>query len=139
MCGDVMPYAVLGFLNTEGWSGEVWVLVQELVVRIFLLANEVDTSFGRIGVEVGVDCFERLQIDQASVAMIWREVKAGEEVGTDDGLLNVGDDKIERVIFATQSDSMSNATITGDRGAVGGGELGPVRTFLALGGERREY
>ena len=71
--------------------------------------------------------------------MIWGEVKTSEKVGTDDGLLNVGDDEVEWVILATQSDSMSDATITGDCGAVSGGELGPVRTFLALGGKRREY
>ena len=71
--------------------------------------------------------------------MIWGEVETSKKVGADDGLLNVGDDEVEWVILATQSDSMSDTTITGDCGAISGGELGPVRTFLALDGERREY
>ena len=61
------------------------------------------------------------------------------KVGADDGLLDVGDDEVKWVILATQSDSMSDATITGDCGAVSGGELGPVRTFFALDGEGGKY
>ena len=63
--------------------------------------------------------------------MVRGEVIASEKVGADDWLLNVGDDEVEWVILATQSDSMSDTTITGDCGAISGGELGPVRTFFA--------
>ena len=60
LCGDVVPHAVLGFLYTKGRSRKVWVLVQELVVRVFFLTDEVDASFGGVSIEVGVDRFERL-------------------------------------------------------------------------------
>ena len=102
------------------------------------MADEVNSRFGRFRIEVDMKCFESLEVDQAAVAMIRGKVKVREKVGTNDWLFDVGDYEFEWVILATQLDSMSNATVTRDCGAICGRKFGPVRTFLALGGKRRE-
>ena len=108
-----------------------------MIIRVLFLADEVDSSFGRLVIEVNLESFKGLQVYQAPVAMVWGEVEVSEEVCADYWLFDVGNGKIKWVLLATQGDSKSDAAVTGDRSSVGGGEFGPVRTFFALGRARR--
>ena len=55
---DVVSNPVFRFLDAKGRGREVRVLVEELVVRVLLLADEIDTRFWRFVIEVGVDRLE---------------------------------------------------------------------------------
>ena len=84
------------------------------------------------------DCVETADVQQITVTMIGGKVEMCEKIGADNWLFDVSNYEVKWVILATQCYSMSDATTTGYCGAIGGREFGPIRTFLALGGKRRE-
>ena len=61
-------------------------------------------------VRIGFDGFEVIQVDEATITMVWGKVVVGKEVGPDNGLFNVGDCKIEWKYLVAQGNRMSNAS-----------------------------
>ena len=102
------------------------------------MADKIDARFRGFVIEVGVDRLEVFQVDEATVAVIGGKVEMCEKIGADDWLFDVSNYEVKWVILATQCYSMSDATITGYCGAIGGREFGPIRTVFSLGWEWRE-
>ena len=96
-----MTDAVLGVLYSEGRRRKVWVLVEESVVRVLLLADKIDPRLRGLGVDLGLDRFEILQINEATIAMVWGEEKVRQKIGANDGLLDISDDERKRKNFVT--------------------------------------
>ena len=70
-----MVNPVFGFLDSEGRRGKIRVLVEKLVVRIFFLTDKIYSRFRGLGVGVDLNGLESAQIDEATIAMVWGEMK----------------------------------------------------------------
>ena len=59
------------------------------------LGDKVDARLGSFSVEVCFKAFKCLQVDEATISVVGGKIKTRQEVGADDGLLYVCDEKVK--------------------------------------------
>ena len=116
----MVPNTVLRLLDREGRGLYFWIFIQELIERVVALVDEVDR-----GVDDSVGMTSRqgaevIKVEEESIPVVGSQMKGGQEIGSKNPSLDVGNDEVEGEVRLPDCKSAVLVTEASNIRAVGG-------------------